>query len=501
MKKQAERKRPLVVVCGRTNVGKSTLFNCLTEKNQAMVSDLAGTTRDSNLGLVGWNDLTFDLVDTAGLVSPAALDQRKINGEDIESQTQKQAKFYLDQANLIIFLVDAKAGLLAEDRELAAGLKRNANYRAKTLLVANKIDNFKNAGEAAAFNKLGLNEPWIISAASGLGTGDLLDFIVNYLNGHKKHGREKASGEKKGKNDKVKRNTVSGFKDKDKKDHNDQDVDNNAEKKVTACIIGKPNVGKSSLLNAILGYERVIVSPTPHTTREPQNTEIIYRDQTITLVDTAGISKQGKKAEGLEKYGILKSLNSLNKADIALLVLDISEPLTHQDAKLVQEIVERQKSLVFIANKWDKAEPRDTKKWSEIIYDKLPFATWAPLQFISAKTGEKVNKILDLILEIAAQRKLMLSDSQTEKFLKHVVKIHKPAKGKGLKAPRIYEFCQTKNNPPSFKLRIGPNDDLHFSYVRFIENRLRERHGFIGTPLNIRVTKDKKSHTTYNVDA
>ncbi|MFA7088184.1 MAG: GTP-binding protein, partial [Patescibacteria group bacterium] len=248
----------------------------------------------------------------------------------------------------------------------------------------------------------------------------------------------------------------------------------------------------------ILGYERVIVSPTPHTTREPQNTDIIYKGQKITLVDTAGIARHSRNVIGFEKQGILKSLKSLEKTDIALLVMDISEPLTHQDAKLVQEIFDRGKSLIFIANKWDLVENRDTKKWTEILYDKLPFATWAPAQFLSAKTGEKVNKILDLVLTIAEQRKLLLSESQTEKFLKHVVKIHKPAKGKGLKAPRIYEFKQTKNNPPSFSLRIGPDDNLHFSYVRFIENRLRERHSFIGTPIHIRVVKYKKSHTTYN---
>jgi len=177
--------------------------------------------------------------------------------------------------------------------------------------------------------------------------------------------------------------------------------------------------------------------------------------------------------------------------------MDISEPITHQDAKIIQEIVDRQKSLVFIANKWDLIESRDTKKWTTAIYDKLPFATWAPLQFISAKTGEKVNKILDLILTIASEREFQLSDSQCNKFLSHVVKLHKPAKGKGLKAPRIYEFKQVKNNPPVFVVRIGPNDDLHFSYVRFMENRLREKYGFTGTPIHTSVTKERKSHTTY----
>lgn len=457
-------KLPLVAICGRTNVGKSTLFNCLTEKKQAMVSDIAGTTRDSNLGSVEWANSAFDLVDTAGLIDTRALSGKKINEEDIDSQAQKQARSYLDQATLILFIVDAKTGLMPEDKALAAGIKKNQAYRTKTIVIANKVDSFKLAAEAAQFNQLGLGEPLIISAANGTGTGDLLDIIINNL---------------------------------DKNKINKLPSEDQNKITVNACIIGKPNVGKSSLLNAILGYDRVIVSPIPHTTREPQNTEITYQGKKITLVDTAGISKQGKKGAGLEKYGILKSLKSLEKADMALLVLDISEPLTHQDAKIVQEIVERGKSLIFIANKWDKVPNRNTKKWTEILYDKLPFATWAPTQFISAKTGEKVNKILDLVLTVAKERSLQLSDSQCDKFMKAVVKIHKPAKGKGTRPPRIYEFTQTKNNPPAFSLRIGPNDDLHFSYVRFMENRLRDRHGFTGTPINIRVTKNKKSHTTY----
>ena len=466
-----KKERPLVVLCGRVNVGKSSLFNRLTEKNQALVSNIGGTTRDSNSGIVDWNGLSFDLIDTAGLLEKGFLKDSGSLEKDIDEKAQKQAKKYLDQADLILLIFDAKAGLMAGDRELAMQFKKTPSYRSKLILLANKVDNFKNAGEAAQFNKLGLGEPLPISASAGMGTGDLLDIIAERLKKYKKNKTDDEETEKILKSDFI-----------------------------SACIIGKPNVGKSSLLNSILGYERVIVSPIPHTTREPQNTEISYAGKKIKLIDTAGISRQGKKGEGFEKQGILKSLGSLKKADIAMLVVDISEPLTHQDSKIVQEITDRQKSLIIIANKWDLVEERDTKKWTQIIYDHLPFASWAPIQFISAKTGEKVSKIMDLMLAVSEQRTLMLSDSQTEKFLKHVVKIHKPAKGKGLKAPRIYEFKQTKSNPPSFAVRIGPDDNIHFSYLRFMENRLRERHGFMGTPLNVVVTKNKKSHTTYNVE-
>lgn len=465
MTKNIKNKLPLVALCGRTNVGKSTLFNCLTEKRQALISDIPGTTRDSNLGIVEWNNSAFEIVDTAGIIDWRYLLNKKVTSDDIDAQTQKQALGYLDEASLILLVVDNKTGLLPEDKEIAMAIRKNTRYFKKVILIANKVDNFRLAGEAAQFNKLGLGEPIIVSAASSLGTGDLLDVIISKIDKNKKN----------------------------KKPQPDE-----SKTTINACIIGKPNVGKSSLLNAILGYERVIVSPVAHTTREPQNTEIAYQENLITLVDTAGISKQGKKGSGLEKHGILKSLKSLDKADIAILVMDVSEPITHQDAKIIQEIVDRQKSLIFIANKWDKITDRDTKKWTSIIYDKLPFATWAPLQFLSAKTGEKVNKLLDLIVKIAAERRLVLSDSQCSKFLSHVVKIHKPAKGKGLKAPHIYEFKQTKHNPPSFAVRIGPNDDLHFSYLRFLENRLREKYGFTGTPIKTSVSKERKSHTTYH---
>jgi GTP-binding protein len=468
MKQKETKKLPLVVIYGRTNVGKSTLFNCLIENNQALVSDISGTTRDSNLGIVEWSNSMFELVDTAGLLDDIYLTSKKIKSDDqdIDIKTQKQAKEYLDKADVLIFLVDTKAGLMPEDTKLAKTINKIEKYKKKTLLIANKVDSFNLMPEVAQFNKLGLGEPIPVSAASGSQTGDLLDKIVKLI--------------------KKPNSKIEKTEEKDDKET------------VKVCLIGKPNVGKSSLLNSILGYERVIVSPIAHTTREPQHTDLIYKEKKIRLVDTAGISKKGQKTKGLEKPGILKSLKSLDKADIALLVIDISEPITHQDLKLVEEIVERQKSLIIIANKWDAVENRDTKKWTDYLYGKMPFATWAPLQFLSAKTGEKVQKILDIILDVYSGRSLQISDSQADKFMKRVVKIHKPAKGKGLKAPRIYEFKQVKHNPPAFIIRIGPDDNLHFSYVRFMENRLREKFGFLGTPIRMKITQNKKSHTTYS---
>lgn len=459
--KNTNSKLPLVVICGRTNVGKSTLFNRLTEKRQALISKIAGTTRDANEGIVHWDKKVFQLIDTAGLFDLALFkksEQNKLT-ENIDVLAQKQAIRYLKESQLIIFLVDGKTGLMPEDKELAKIIRQKPQYLKKTILVVNKLDSGKQRSEAATFNKLGLGEPTALSAQTGAGTGDLLDFILT----------------------KIKAGT---------------DKNEEYEKVIAAklCIVGKPNVGKSSLLNALLGYDRVIVSDQPHTTRESQDIEFEYNDQTIRLIDTAGISRHGHKGKGLEKEGIAMSLSSLHKADVALLVLDMSEVLTHQDAKMVEEIVNRHKSLIIIANKWDKLEDKNPKFWQEVIYKKLPFATWAPIIFISAKTGSKVNKILDVALEVSSARKTEISETQLKKFLSRVVKLHLPAKGKGLKAPHIFEITQLKTNPPLFTIRIGSRDDLHFSYVRFLENRLREQFAFTGTPIHMRIIKNKKKH-------
>ena len=453
---------PLVVIFGRANVGKSTLFNCLTEKRQALISNIAGTTRDSNLGRVYWRGHNFEIVDTGGIIDLKPLTKKATATDDIADQVQRQANQYLKQADLVIFLVDNKTGLLPQDKEMALLIKKNVNPN-KVLLTINKVDAPKDHLKTSEFYKLSLGQPYPVSAANGSGSGDLLDVIV------------------------------------EKFETGEENDDDEKELQVTSdelrvCIIGQPNVGKSSLLNSILGYERVIVSPEPHTTREPQHTKIIYQSQPLLLIDTAGISKKGAKTKGLEKFGIAKSLTALAKSDIALMTIDISQAITHQDARLIEEIVETQKSFIFIANKWDKAEKRDTKKYTNYLYGKLPFARFAPIQFTSSLTGEKVKKILDLVLQIAAERKLQLSDSQLNKFLSRIVKIHRPAKGKGVRHPRIREFKQVQANPPKFEMKIGAKEDLHFSYRRFIENRLRETYGFIGTPLSVIVAKNKNVH-------
>lgn len=484
-----KKKLPTVVIFGRTNVGKSTLFNKIVEKNLALIADIDGTTRDSNIANSEWNGIPFTLIDTGGIMDLDFLLGKKAETGDIEARVQKQASDYLAKADLILFVVDAKAGVLPQDKEMSGLLKKILPDNKKIMLVVNKSDTQALRKNAAPFYRLAMGEPITVSATTGSGTGDLLDEITDYL---------KIKFPLLKKNSKIiKEDLLIELQDRKEELRN----------AVKVCFIGKPNVGKSSLINKIVGYERAIVSPVPHTTREPQDIEFTYKDKLIKLIDTAGLSKQGqrdhkksrvpakiKDVKALEKMSIEKSLYSLNKADTALLVLDINEELTKQDARIIEEIVIRKKSLLIVANKWDLVEEKDTKKYTEIIYDFLPFATWAPIVFVSAKTGSKVGKILDILVEIDKDRRVELSEAQLDRFLSKVVKMHKPAKGTGTKHPHIYKIHQTSVNPPIIEVKIGSKDNLHFSYVRFLSNRLREKFGFTGTPISVKVLRNKKIH-------
>lgn len=466
---------PVVVIFGRTNVGKSTLFNCLTEKKHAIVSDIAGTTRDANHGTVEWQKGKFELIDTGGIINLEQLikPNKKKDAEPIQAKIEEQAKIFLDAADVVLFVVDNRTGLLPQDRQLVILLKKilKDDFK-KVLLVVNKVESQRHRIKASEFHQLAMGDLQPVSAVTGAGSGDLLDVIVERLN---------ALPPKKAK---------------------DPEIEDLPEIKV--IMIGKPNVGKSSLLNTLCGTERVIVSPIAHTTREPQDTILEYRNHQIRLVDTAGLSRQGVKQQKknpnrqLEKIGIEKSLESLDKADIALFIIDVNEPITHQDAKVMSEIIDRQKSLIIIGNKWDLIEEKDTKKFTQYVNRTFPYALWAPILFVSAKTKSKTNKILDLILDVAKERAAEPSASVLNTFLMKIVKQHLPAKAKGVKHPHIHKFELRRANPPLFEVRIGAKDTLHFSYVRFIANRLREKFGFKGTPIRIWVSKNRKVHGQQN---
>jgi len=441
----------------------------LVEKHKALVSDIEGTTRDSNIDEVNWQGYNFKLIDTGGIMDVRLMRANKLKSSDIDVKVQLQAAAYLKKADLILFLVDAKAGLLPTDKEMVNELKKIVEKTDKIVLVANKADSPRIRREVYEFNKLALGEPFAISAATGSGTGDLLDIIVEKIKPYTK-----------------KEKTV------------EEPEENRA---IRVSIIGKPNVGKSSLVNAILGEERAIVSPIAHTTREPQDTIIEYKGQKINLVDTAGISRRGRQSarhssfrNSLEKHSILKSISALKKADIILFMIDINDEMTQQDAKIIDEIFKQHVSLIIVANKWDMIEERDTKVYSKKIYNQFPYAEWVPIQFTSALTGAKVKKVLDVILEVAEGRKVEISANALSKFLMRIVKKHRPVKHKGTKHPHIYELTQVRVDPPKFNIRIGARDTIHDSYVGYIENRLRDKFGFVGTPIYIGVDKNKEIH-------
>jgi GTP-binding protein len=360
-------------------------------------------------------------------------------------------------------------------------LKRIIPDLSKVILIANKVDAFKRIPEVSDFYNLGLGQVYPVSATTGAGTGDMLDAILENLH-------------------------IDFSLKRSKEDKLDLELPSEEEEEkklepilpIKICFLGKPNVGKSSLLNAILGYNRVIVSEVPHTTREPQSTNFTYKDQPLVLVDTAGITKHGHKSKTLEKFSMDKSLATLHKSDIALLILDINDPLTKQDSRLVEEIFNRHKSLILVANKWDLADERDTKKYTNYIYGELPFATHAPIQFISAKNNSKIDHLLDLILKVAQERHITLTQNNLDWLMKTAVKRHRPTKGKGTKYPRLYEFQQTGTNPPTFMVRVGPRESLAETYLRYLENQLRDKFGFLGTPISMWVKKGKDVHGAHD---
>lgn len=452
---------PQVIIFGRANVGKSTLFNRLLEKPKSLTSKIPGTTRDQLRGLVYWQGINFELVDTGGIetIIPSKKLKKLPKRLNIEYSLDiiKKTQAALKQADLILFLVDIQAGLMPQDKELAKALKK---FNKKIILVANKTDSLKFQGQGAEFFKLGLGEPVYISAINGSNTGDLLDNVIVNLKKIKK----------------VKKAEKFEFK-----------------KPIKISIIGKPNVGKSSLLNALLGEERVIVSPIPFTTREAIDTPLEYKNQNIILIDTAGIRKQANIGPGLEKTSVKKSLINARHSDLCLLVLDITEPITVQDNKLSKVLLEANVGIIIIANKWDKIGDKTSptqNQYLKRIYRYFPYLTWAPTLFVSALSHQNVHRILDLALQVYQARQIKISDSALNKFLKQALKKQRPTVGPAGKFPYLSNLKQVRTNPPRFTIKIRKNDTLKQSYLKYLENSLRRKFNLLGTPVSLTLKKE-----------
>lgn len=446
-------KLPSVALLGRVNVGKSTLFNCIAEKRLALVSDIPGTTRTRNVAIPTWRGKNFELVDTGGLT----FDEDVVLEKDIITQTE----IALKRADLIVFVVDIQSEILPQERQLAKFLR--TKYPEKpVILVANKTDN-KNL-EINQYNegiaKLNLGEPFLISAKNGRGVGDLLDLIYKKL-------------------------AKIGKRPKIYKEINP----------IKISLMGKPNVGKSSLFNKLVGSEEVIVSDMPHTTREPYDTLIEYEGKPFLFVDTAGIRKKAKVSGELEKVGISKSISNIERSDIILLMLDTSEPISDQDKQLAGLLKEHSKSVIIVINKWDLAEDNTDAFRNEVkkmIYGSFPHLNYAPIIFTSAKSGYRVHQIFPLIERAWMERQITIPDKTLDIFLHQLVKKYLPTKGKGTNFPRILALKQLASAPPIFEIVVKAKTSLGQTYVNFLKNKLREQFSFFATPVVIKIRKNKK---------
>ncbi|HAT03694.1 MAG TPA: ribosome biogenesis GTPase Der [Candidatus Magasanikbacteria bacterium] len=450
---------PTIVLVGRANVGKSTLFNTLIEQKKAIVSDIAGTTRTNNEGISIWRGKEIRIIDTGGFDNA--------QNEAFADQIIEQDGRALKEADIIIMVADLKVGVLPQEKDLARSLKKRYPHT-PIFLVPNKADSKKielNAGEKE-WMSLGLGQPLPVSAANGRGIGDLLDILYTEL-------RKQPIRPKKTKTEK--------------------------KEEIKIALIGKPNVGKSSLFNKLIGQEKVIVSDIAHTTREPHDTTIEYthesKKHTFTFIDTAGIRRKSKVAGVLEREGISRSIKTAEQSDIILLVLDGKESIASQDMQLGGLIERRSKSVIILINKWDLTEDNsdafrnDVKK---MVYAHLPHLDFAPILFVSGKTGYRVNQIFPLIVRIAQARHTEIPRNALGKFIEWTTKQHKPSRGKGTRQPKIIGLQQIHSNPPIFEMVIKYRTSIHRSYVNYIENRLREEYNFIGTPIVIKLTKMKK---------
>ena len=430
-------RKPLVALVGRPNVGKSTLFNRLVGERRAIVEELPGTTRDRQYGDAEWGGRVFTLVDTGGLILGAC--------DTISELVREQAQIAIQEADVIVFLTDIMVGVTASDLEIADILRRT---RKPIILAVNKADNLKREMGVHEFHGLGLGDPLALSALRGMATGELLDSIVGAL-----------------------------------PEGPAEEEDSHL---LHIALVGRPNVGKSSLLNRILGEERVIVDEAPGTTRDAIDTVIRYRGKDIVLIDTAGIRRRGRIQRGVEKYSVLRAIKAIGRADVVTLLIDATEGVIDQDAHVAGYILEQVKSVIVLLNKWDLVE-KDTHtlhQFEQHVRSELKFLSYVPVLSVSALTGQRVGRILPLAMRINEERQQRLSTSQINDILRRATARHAPPSKWGKKL-RLYYGTQVGISPPTFVFFVNDKRLVHFSYERYLINQIRQRYKFVGTPLRL----------------
>jgi len=500
---------PIVAIVGRPNVGKSTLFNRILGSRTAIVEDRARTTRDRLYGDTEWNGRRFVVVDTGGL---------ELDPDDpIEARVQEQARLAIGEADVILFMVDAMTGLTPADLEAARILRRAT---APVIVVVNKADNEKRELEGAEFHQLGWEETYAISATHGRGTGDLLDAIVWALppESEIELARKAREAEADAWAEEVAAGHLDPFVVGDPEAGDADGTDGaeapeidgadaeaakwdaamaaDADEPAAIAFVGRPNVGKSSLLNALLGEDRAIVSEIPGTTRDAIDTRLAWGRSEVVLIDTAGIRRRGKVAGGpaAEKYSTLRALHALSRADIAVLVVDAVEGLTSQDAHVAGYVIEEGKGLVIAVNKWDLVEDKTDKtfdQYVEWIRNDVPFLDFAPIVSISAKTGQRVGRVLEAAIDIWGERRKRISTGELNRVLISATERTPPPPVRGHR-PKLFYATQAAVAPPTFVFFATDASAVHFSYRRYLENQLREKFGFDGTPVRL-IFRDRSS--------
>ena len=434
--------KPVVAIVGRPNVGKSTLFNRLTRSHLAIVEDYPGVTRDRLYQDAEWNDRKFTLIDTGGI---------EVNSEDtILSRVRKQAQVAMEEADVIIFMCDVRVGVTVEDMEIANMLRRT---KKEVILAVNKVENFNRLDDIYEYYQLGLGEPYPISASHGMNTGDLLDRLMELLD-----------------------------------DFEDDDYEPDV---IKIAVVGRPNVGKSSLTNAILGQERSIVSNIPGTTRDAIDTPFERNGQRYVIVDTAGMRRKSKVAETTtERYSVIRSLRAVDRCDAVLMVINAEEGLIEQDKKIAGYAHEQGKAIILVVNKWDLIEKDDKTSavMEKKIRSELLFLQYAPMIFVSAQTKPRVSKILDMVNYAVEQNSMRISTSVLNEIIRDAVQLNPPPSDKGKRLKILYA-TQSGVKPPTFVLFVNEPEIMHFSYERFLENKIRENFGFEGTPIRFVVKK------------